>query len=243
MHCDERNKEDLSVRLNSYSAFIEPWKQNLIQSKSRWCKDCRTQYKDKTCNKVSIEAKNSKQQHPNSDYKQDVILLNKLCQDMTKQINNLPKTLKHMNLNVLELEKEELMNKSKKFTEALQGCFNDRTTYSNNCIFDRNTKLPSTDKGHSSVENDLQNSINSCKDVYDITSDNDKWKNRIKQLYGKKYPTDNVYDKPISPKRSKKRSIKKSKRSSRGKKSSIKKKGKHKGQIKSTRRMLVKGKK
>ena len=236
MDCDERNKEELPIRLNNYSTFNEPWKKNLIQSTTSWCRDSRTQYKDKTCNKVSIEAKNSKQQQPNSDYKQDVILLNKLCQDMSKQINRLPKTLKDMRLDALELEKEELLNKSKKFTEALQGCFNDRTTYSNNCIFDRNTKLPSTDKGHFNVEGDLQNSIKSCKNVYDITSDNDKWKSKIEKIYGKKYPTDNVYDKPLSPKRSKRRS----KRSSRGKKSSIKKVGKNKGKVVSVRRIKKK---
>jgi hypothetical protein len=233
MSCDESQKEDLSVRLNNYSKFTEAWKQDLKQSTTSWCQGCRKKYKKDTCEKVTEEAKISKRRLPNHTYKDDVDTLKDICDDMKKQINSLPSNLKNMNLSALELEKEELLEKSKRLTSVLQGCFNDRTSYSNNCIFDKNTDLPSTDKGHNKVEKQLLSSINMCEDVYKITSDNDKWKNRIQQLYGKEYPTDNLYDKPISPKRSKRRS----KRSSRGKKSSIKKVGKRKGMPITSKRM------
>ncbi len=237
MYCNEADKEDLQTRLTNYTYFKEPWKQNLKQSSTEWCKNCRKQYKYDTCEQVSIDAKSTKKQLPGHTYKDDVETLKQECEDMLKSINSLRKNHKDMNLSYLELEKEELLQKSKRFVNTLQGCFNDRKTYSNNCIFDKNTNKQSTDIGHLGVENNLQNSINFCNSVYDLTSDDNKWKNKIESIYGKTYPTDNVYKKSISPKRSKRKT------SSRGKKTTVKKTGKNKGKMITKRRMISKRKK
>lgn len=127
-----------------------------------------------------------------------------------------------MNLDILELEKKELLDKSKMFIKALQGCFNDRKSYSKNCIFNKNTNNPSSDIAHRRVENELKDTIKKCNRVYSLTSNDNKWKNKIEKLYNKKYPTDNIYEKPISPRqskrsRSKRKSNRKSKRTSKRK--------------------------
>ena len=42
------------------------------------------------------------------------------------------------------------------------------------------------------------------KNVLDLTSTNEKWESKIKNIYDRDYPTDNVYERPISPPKKKK---------------------------------------
>ena len=231
MSCDETKVEDINIRLQNYDSFKEPHKKNIIKSKSRWCNDCNFNYKNNTCKKVSDIAKKYKLQRPNDTYIKDIKSLGKMCKNMTDSIRTLNINIKDMNLDALELVKQELLSNSKELTETIEGCFNDRVKFKNNCIFDKNTKLSSSDKGHNANINSLSQSLNSCKYVLDLTINDDKWKNTIEKVYGKEYPVDNNYYKPISRKRSNK------KKSSRGSKRVIKKSGKSKGKIISKKRM------
>jgi hypothetical protein len=130
-----------------------------------------------------------------------------------------------MNRDSLELVKQDLLEKSKELTEVLEGCFVGRIKFKENCIFNKFTNKPSTDKGHNKNINDLKDSFRTCKNILDITSNDEKWKEQLKTIYKKDYPSDNIYERPISPPISpKKRSPKKP--SSRGYKRVIKKKGK-----------------
>jgi len=231
MSCDETKVEDINIRLQNYSVFNEPHKKNLIKSKSKWCNECNFNYKNKTCKKVSDVAKKYKLQSPSDTYIEDVKSLEKMCKNMMDSITRLNINIKDMNLDALELVKQEILSNSKELTETIEGCFNDRVKFKNNCIFDKNTKLSSSDKGHNDNINLLSKSLNSCKSVLDLTSNDDDWKKKIKDVYEKDYPVDNIYYKPVSRKRLTK------KKSSRGSKRTIKKVGKNKGKVISKRRM------
>ncbi len=226
MICDERGIEDVSIRLSNTINFTERNKRNLKKSTTDWCKDCNTGYKSE-CTKVSYTARKYKLGNPTDKYLDDVESLKNMCKSLSNVIRDLPTNVNDMNRDTLELVKEDLLKKSKDITEVLEVCLIGREKFTNNCIFNRWNNKPGTDFSHSNNINNLKIGFNECKSVLDLTTDKQKWEDKMKYIYGKEYPSDSVYHKPISPARSRKK--KSHKKSSRGSKRTIKKKGKRRG--------------
>lgn len=229
MNCDVSKVESIKERINKARAFKEPHKSHLKQSYTPWCTGCRQQYKDSTCDKVKNEGKRIREWNDNIDYKDNIKNIGLMCKKILTDINSLPSKLRNMDLDTLELLKTEHDNNVNKITKSLKQCFDDRVAYSKNCIFNNTTNSPSTDKGHSNVENELLTSYKYCKSVDDITHYKHSWEDEISKVYKHKYPTNNKYGTP----RSQRKSLRKSSRNSKKKSSrNSKKVGKNRYQRK-----------